>query len=181
VQAGRALVLVASAVGLVGLFGLAGSCSQQVALPIPETTIPGDAVLASLWGRWMSEGRAPEPLRQTLSQSFGGRDVSGASTAQLTSLMLWIATGSIEEDFDWLEGLQVFIRSRRGDPKLPRILIAEMPRVPRRARVLALDVEPVELLPYVEQGAWLETEVKARPPRRDVKLEGAAVLLVSGP
>ena len=156
-----------------------GALDFDVERPIPEQRVPGSVVSAVLGDFFES----PIPIDVDIASETAARDTGPADSIHLTVLELSITDTARpegdEDDFGFIDRVDVFVESSRADSTLPRVKVAELGTVQYGATELSLDTfEDVDLLPYVEEGARMNAEASGTAPPDDVTYDGRVVLTV---
>lgn len=167
----RSLVVLAAL--LPGLSGC-GLITFDVAREIPEQRVQGNLVSMLLEGFVDN----PIPMNIDLEQETAARDAGPACGARLTSLTFDITASAQgpgdEDDFDFVDRVVLFVEA----DGLSRRELARLDPVPQNATSLSLDPSDLDLLPYIERGATIVSEVSGTPPADDVTFKGAYVVEV---
>lgn len=144
--------------------------------PIREQQVQGSGIptpLAALF---------PLPLSLDLEAAIRQHDTGPIDRIALTSLTLDVTAtarpaGDVD-DWAFVDSVEVFVRSTRDGSTLPRVRIAHA-AAPGAVTTLRFAIDDgVDLQPYVDQGAAVETSASGTQPTDDVSFVGAAVFTV---
>lgn len=155
-----------------------GIGSFSVLHDIPEQQVEGN-LLGGLLGSVLG---IPIVLDIDLEAETASRETGPAQHVFLTDFRLEItptAEGGLDrDDFDFLQSIEVFVESSESGSSLPRERIAFREAVPRGARSIELDVEDLDVIDYVREGARLTASANGSAPLDDVTFDGQLTLLV---
>jgi hypothetical protein len=174
----RALALLVGAAACAGC----GLLDFDVAQPIPEQTVPGNAVAAAAGQLIGSGGAFPNPLTLNidLSAQQKAHDTGPIDSVHMKSLSLTIEAASPTQNFDWLDEVHIFLDSTKSGTTLPHVEIATLAPVPKGQKTLSFKVNTsVNLKSYIEEGTKLSADATAHVPAMDVKFNGLLVVRVS--
>lgn len=155
-----------------------GVISFRVHRDIDEQLVEG-SLLGGLLGSLLPGAFA---IDLDLEEETRARSTGPAQHVYLTELTLAITPtaepSGDSDDFDFLDSIEIFVESRQSDSALPRRRIAYLDPVPEGARTIALEVEGVDLIDYIEEGAQITASASGRTPTDDVSFDGRIELLV---
>jgi hypothetical protein len=124
----------------------------------------------------------PIAMDVDIASETAARDAGPAQAAHLKELALDVtatAEGpSDEDDFGFLDSVEVFIESTRPDTTLPRTRIAQALDIAPSRRLTFDVVSSVDVLPYSEEGSRFVSEVEGTVPPDDVTFAGRFTLRV---
>jgi hypothetical protein len=124
----------------------------------------------------------PIAMDVDIASETAARDAGPAQAAHLKGLALDVtatAEGpSDEDDFGFLDSVEVFIESTRPDTTLPRTRIAQALDIAPSRRLTFDVVSSVDVLPYSEEGSRFVSEVEGTVPPDDVTFAGRFTLRV---
>ncbi len=150
------------------LIGGCGALSFDVDQDLPEQTVQGSA----LGGVLPSFIPTPIPLSFDLRAETAKRGTGPAQHAYLKSLVLRAKNGA---NFDFLDEAHVYVSA----PSLPRVEIARLAPVPRGAGTIEFAVvDGVDLLPYINAGASIDSTATGTQPKMDVTFDGTVTVTV---
>jgi hypothetical protein len=139
---------------------------------IPAQTIPGSSVptpIASLF---------PVPLSLDLSSKIKQQNTGPINSVTLSSLELTItapADGSV--DWSFVDEVDVFVESTKSGTTLPKTKLATASHP--TGKTMAFTVEGgVNLKPYVDEGAQVDSSGTGHAPTMNVTYDGKAVFTV---
>lgn len=151
--------------------------SFPVVYELPEQTVEGN-LLGGLLGSLLP---LPIELDVDLEAETRARDTGPAQHVYLTEFRLFVTptaeSSGDRDDFSFLDSIEVYVESRRSGSSLPRRRIAHLDPVPD-ARDLALQLDDVDLIDYVNEGALLTATASGRQPLDDVTFAGRLELVV---
>jgi hypothetical protein len=166
-----------AAIGLT-LTGCASISDFDVERTIAEQRVPGN-VLAGVLGSLFA---VPIPMDVDIASETSARDTGPAKGAHLKELELVItktAEGpSDEDDFGFLDVVDVFIESTREGTSLPRTRIAQAADITPETTLTFDVVSSVNVLPYADEGSRFVSEVSGSVPPDDVSFDGHFTLRV---
>lgn len=152
--------------------------SFRVVRAIPEQRVEG-SLLGGLLGALVP---VPIDLAVDLEAETRAHDTGPAQHVYLTELRLSITetaeSGGDTDDFDFLDSVEIYVESARSDSSLPRQRIAHLDPVPDGQRSIALEIDDVDLIEYVNEGARLTASATGRTPSDDVTFDGRIELVV---
>ena len=160
-------------------FGCASLDDFDVERGIGEQRVQGN-VLAGVLENFFA---VPIPMDVDVASEAAARDSGTAESAHLRALALFItdasrSSGSDQDDFDFLDSVNVFIESTGTGTDLPRVRIATASDISATQR-LVFDVNgSVDLLPYSDEGSRFTSEVEGRVPPDDVSFAGTFTVRV---
>jgi hypothetical protein len=116
------------------------------------------------------------PIDIDLSAETAARDTGPAQHVYLTGLSLAI-TPTAEpagdtDDFDFIDTIDIFVESGAAGSTLPRLRVAHLDPVPTGARAISLELDGVDLIQYVREGAVLTSSAAGTVPPDDVTFDG---------
>jgi hypothetical protein len=124
----------------------------------------------------------PIPMDVDIASETAARDAGPAQSARLTELVLDITAAaegpSDQDDFGFLDSVQVFVESTKADTTLPRTRIAQALEIAPSRRLSFEVVSSVDVLPYAEEGSRFVSEVEGTVPPDDVAFAGSFRLRV---
>jgi hypothetical protein len=168
-------------IAFVGLALVLGGCANildfEIERDIDEQHIAGSPV-GGLLGDLFEL-----PLMVDLESEVSRHDAGSVTAVRLTDLTLSITAtdrpAGDEDDFDFLERIELFIESTSAGTTLERRKIAELAPVRAGQTTITLvTIESVNLKPYVEEGARITSSGEGTAPADDVSFDGHLVLLV---
>lgn len=143
--------------------------------PIREQTVQGSALPRPLAGLFTI------PLDLDLTAQIRAQDTGPVDRVELASMSLAITAtarpSGDADDWSFIDDIEVFVRPSADGSSLPRVRIAHA-TAPGAVTTLRFAVDDVDLLPYVDQGAIVESSASGRQPADDVSFDGAAVFTV---
>jgi hypothetical protein len=145
--------------------------------PVPEQAIQGSGIPAPLAALF------PLPLDLDLQAKIDEQEDAGSvDKITLASLRLTITPtrkpAGDSDDWSFVESVEVFVESTRSGTALPKVKIASVAS-PGAVEVMEFDVERgVDLRPYVEEGAMVDTLGSGTIPVDDVSYDGLGVFTV---
>jgi hypothetical protein len=152
--------------------------SFQVDYALDEQTVEGN-LLGGLLGSLLG---LPINLEVNLDEETRARDTGPAQHVYLSELELSITptaeSGGDSDDFGFLDSIEIYVESRQAGSSLPRRRIAHRNPVPSGARTLSMQLEDVDLIDYVNEGARLTASVDGHAPLDDVTFDGFLTLTV---
>lgn len=161
------------------LAGCVGFGSFELSIAISEQRVQGSPLGGLLGGLF----DLPIPLDVDLAVETAARQTGPAQRVRLLALTLDITetaeSATDQDDFGFIDSVDIFVESRRSDSALPRRRVAWIESSPGAVRQLVFETDTsVDLLPYVQEGARLSSAARARVPPDDVTFVGAALLSV---
>ena len=153
-----------------------GITDFDISEPIAEQSVSGNPVPAPI------QGLFPLPLSLELSARIKKQTTGPIDRVTLASLALNITAteqqGDDFDDFAFIDEVHVFVKSALAESGLPRVEIASGV-APGQVQNFNFMVESsVDLLPYVEEGAVVESEATGTAPPDAVSYDGQAVFTV---
>jgi hypothetical protein len=146
--------------------------------PVDEQVVEGN-LLGGLLGALVP---VPINLEIDLAEETRARDTGPAQHVYLTDFELGITDTAVTaldgDDFGFLDSVEIYVESRQSGSRLPRQRIAYLQSVPDGATHLALVVEDVDLIEYVNEGALLTASATGQQPIDDVSFDGMLTLVV---
>jgi hypothetical protein len=144
--------------------------------PIREQRVQGSGIPAPIAGIF------PIPLSLDIGAKIKERDTGPIDSVTLSSLTLSITPtdqpSGDTDDWSFLESVDVYVSSTREGSALPRRLIAHT-GAPGTVTVVRFEVDGnVDIKPYVDEGARVESEASGTQPLDDVSFDGMAVFTV---
>jgi hypothetical protein len=145
--------------------------------PVPEQAIQGSGIPAPLAALF------PLPLDLDLQARIDEQtDAGSVDKITLASLRLTITAtrrpSGDTDDWSFVESVDVSVSSSKSGSSLPKVKIASI-RNPGAVQDMDFAVEPgVDLRPYVEEGATVETLGSGTIPTDDVSYDGLGVFTV---
>jgi hypothetical protein len=154
-----------------------GLADFDISQPIPEQRVGG----SNLPVPPVLSGLFPIPLSLDLAAEIRKQTTGPIDAVTLKRLGLSITDTARpqgdEDDWSFVEEIRVFVRGREGS-SLPRVEIASVAD-PGAVTELVFEVEGgVNLKPYVDEGAVVESEARGVVPADDVSYDGRAVFTV---
>lgn len=140
----------------------------------PEQTVSGSPLggLANLFP-------ASIPLEIDLEQELQEQDASGARSVHLIELYFELTDDTEEENFDFLDNIELEVSSADSNSDLPRRDLAWRNPVPTGENRFEFDIdEEVDLKPYAEEGLRLRTTASGSAPNNDAKFRVVATFRV---
>jgi hypothetical protein len=139
---------------------------------IPEQTVPGDPT-ANASGVVVDAPFASFPVNIDVAQQAQANGVSGVvSTVTLTSLSLSITQGS--GCFDFVQSISITLASTKPGSTLQPVVIATGSN-PGCVQTWDLQTSPVNIKPYLDEGAEATPSGQGIPPAADVSFDGHLV------
>ena len=116
------------------------------------------------------------PLTIDIKAETAKRNTGPASSANLTSLSLSATPHTAPSgNFDFLDEVHVMISA----PNLPAVEIASVKPVPKGQTTLTFTIVPgVNLLPYINGGATIQSTATGHQPMMDLTFDGAVTVTV---
>lgn len=123
----------------------------------------------------------PFDLDVDLEAETQARNTGPAQGVRAKAMFLQITNTAIGTDdvdtFDFASSVTIFISSMQEDSSLPKIPVATLSPVPRTRRRIVLDVNSgLDLRPYIDEGAVLDSVARGSTPDDDVTLDGVLTL-----
>ena len=116
------------------------------------------------------------PIDIDLTAETAARDTGPAQHVFLTELTLAITTtdepAGDTDDFDFIDSIDIFVESGTAGSTLPRVRVAHLDPVPMGARAISLELDGVDLIQYVREGAVLTSSASGTAPPDDVTFDG---------
>lgn len=144
---------------------------------LPEQTVEGN-LLGGLLGSLLP---LPIAVDVDLEAETRARDTGPAQHVYLTEFRLFVTPTSEpsgdSDDFAFLDSIEVYVESRQAGSSLPRQRIAHLDTVPD-GRVISLQLDDVDLIDYVNEGALLTASGSGSTPFDDVSFGGQLELVV---
>lgn len=165
----------ACAIALAALQAGCGALSFDVDQNLPEQTVPG----SPLGGLLPSFIPNPIPLQIDLQAAEKAHGTGPASHAYLSALTLAATPHSNPSgNFDFLDEVHIFVSAQNGG-SLPRVEIATLKPVPKGQTQVTFTIVPnVDLLPYINAGAQIDSTASGRQPSMDFTFDGHLVVTV---
>jgi hypothetical protein len=145
--------------------------------PVPEQAIQGSGIPAPLASLF------PLPLDLDLQAKIDEQEDAGSvDKITLASLHLTITAtrrpAGDTDDWSFVESVEVFVASSKSGTSLPKVKIASVAN-PGAVEIMEFTVEAgVDLRPYVEEGAQVDTVGRGTIPVDDVSYDGLGVFTV---
>jgi hypothetical protein len=144
--------------------------------PVPEQAIQGSGIPAPLAALF------PLPLDLDLQEKIDEqKDAGSVEKITLASLHLTITAtrrpAGDTDDWSFVESIDVFVASTKSGTTLPEVKIASVAN-PGAVEIMEFAVADVDLRPYVEEGAQVETAGRGTLPVDDVSYDGLGVFTV---
>ena len=122
------------------------------------------------------------PLDIDLEHETSARDTGPVQKVYLSALSLEV-TATAEpsgdsDDLGFIDSVDVFVVSTKGDTSLPRVQVASLSNVSEGARAATFNTTNVNIRNYVEEGARIETEGRGSAPPDDTTYRGAFTITV---
>ncbi len=169
------LLLVLAAPLLLSCSGLEFDVSRE----LPEQRLEGNVLSEVLEGIFEN----PITFDVNVQAETAARDTGPAQSAHMQSLTLRITetaeTEGDEDNFNFLETVDIYIESAEQDSSLPRKKIAELPEItPDQKRLEFITDQSVNLLPYANEGAVITSEASGSPPPDEVSFAGSYTIRI---
>jgi hypothetical protein len=166
------------AVGLFILTGCASIGDFDVERTIAEQRVQGNPLAGLLKDLFA----VPIPMGVDIRSEAAARDSGPAKAAHLRELVLQITptskTVGDEDDFGFLDSVDVFIESTKEGTTLPRTRIAQAADIQPTERLDFDVVSSVDVLPYSDEGSRFTSDVHGSVPPDDVSFDGSFTLRV---
>jgi len=165
--------------GRAAIFGLAlavacGGISFDVSQDLPEQTVKG----SPLGGILPSFFPSPIPLSIDLQAQTQKMGTGPAQHAYLKTLTLSATPHATPSgNFDFLAEVHIFISSPNNS-SLPKVEIATLNPVPKGQTTISLTPQNVDLLPYINAGAQIDSQASGTQPKQDFTFDGVIVVTV---
>jgi hypothetical protein len=159
---------VAIALALAAVAGC-GVLPFDVGQDIAEQKVPGSVV----GGILPSFIPTPIPITINIQSETEKRGTGPARSAGLSSLTLSATRSS--GTFDFLDEVHIFVSSQ-GNSSLPRSEIATLKPVPKGATTVSFTPTNVDLLPYINAGAQIDSQATGTQPKNDFFFDGHLVI-----
>lgn len=162
--------------GLTGLLSLAGCAAFPIRFDVKAegtTTIQKGTLLEQLTGGLGFDSFSSFDISE--SQEFKNQNTNKnlIKEAKLKSITMTI-TGPDSQNFDFLEELSFFVEA----PGQTRKRIATK-TVPRGVKTFSLDLDNVDLTPYVKaESLKITTEAKGKRPENDTTIKAEVVITI---
>ncbi len=151
--------------------------SFPVEYDLPEQTVQGN-LLGGLLGSLLP---LPIAVDVDLEAETRARDTGPAQHVYLTEMRLFVTPtaepAGDSDDFGFLDSIEVYVESRDPGTRLPRQRIAHLDSVPQ-ASSISLQLDDVDLIDYVNEGALLTASATGGAPFDDVTFSGQLELVV---
>ncbi len=169
--------------GSLSLVGCSGTVT--VSREIQEQRVEGDAVRAFLSGLLEEISGAPVSLELDIDTDGSLEGAGAAQSAHMQTVSLRItetarSSANDEDNFDFLDSIEIYLSNPQDAPELPRVKIAELPQVPTGQTTLELETDDsIDVLPYAGEGAEVTFEGQGNSPTDDVTFAGSYTLLLT--
>jgi hypothetical protein len=165
-----------SACGDDGLVGFSFTEESAEATVDGRPAVPLDLPLADFF--------PPMRLDVDLQEELASRDTGPAKGVFLTDLSMEITDTAVsvddEDNFDFIDSVDVFVESTMQGTELERRKIATLADVPEGQTTVDFTVEEdVNLKPYVDEGVRLTIEGSGEQPEDDTSLKSIVTLRVT--
>lgn len=143
---------------------------------IPEQVVPGTPIpgpLAALF---------PIPIDLDIGSKIKQRETGPIDSVTLSALSLTITATDTpsgdSDDWSFVTSIEVFVKSTKSGSSLPKVKIASVSS-PGAVQTMTFDVDgSVNLKPYVEEGAQVDSNGSGTAPSDDVSYAGDSTFTV---
>lgn len=163
--------------------GLLCGCSIfdfDIEQPVPEQRVQSN-IVSGLLGTLVP---APFPLNINFEQETKARGTGPVRAAGLKELTFQITEAAMaagdSDDFDFVQGVDIFIESTKQGTALQRQKIADLPSPEKKQTKMSLRTYPeVNLVPYINEGSRITSTAEGSVPPDDVTFNGKIVVHVN--
>jgi hypothetical protein len=160
------------------LTGCASIGDFDVDRAIAEQRVPGNPLAGVLNNLFA----IPIPMDVNIRSEAAARNSGPAKAAHLKELVLRITatskTAGDEDDFGFLDSVDVFIESTKEGTSLPRTPIARAPNIQPTEQIVFDVVGSIDVLPYADEGSRFTADAHGNVPPDDVSFDGSFSLRV---